>query len=589
VKKITLSISLTLLLAVSISLKSQTSAINTTTTGLCINTTVEAWVQFPPPSATSYSWIVFFPSCQTTPAIQGNGQLVSLTYSCCGINTLICNAYNGSTLLATITKTVNVSCNTAPNISITGVSTLCTSGSTSLTATGAVSYTWSNLQIFSSIIVSPTVSTCYSVQGMNMFGCINNTAHCLTIIPLTLTVSGTQTVCLGSSTTFSVSGASNYTWFPNMITTTQFSVLPTSTIPIMAAVLGMDANGCSGSSFYNVTAFDNCAIVWPGDANRDGMVDNTDVFELGLAANSTGPARTATSNAWSGQFANAWTGSISTGWNKCHADCNGDGVVNTTDNLAITANFSLTHSFKSAASANPDIKIVSTNSFVNTGLWNKVDVVLGDATNTLNQLYGVAFELNYEQAMIQTDSVKVVYTSSFLNASNQAIDFQKPYFNNGKTYCATVRTNQTNVNGNGKIAELWFKVKTGLGNNIAFHLSASNGKTINANGNLGTLDDGSQIALTVNNNPTGIANSIALNTTIRFYPNPASNKLILENDLNTTTSFQLFDISGRLMLAGEFVGSTSLNLSSLKEGVYLMEFESLNGKVSKKLVINREN
>jgi len=296
------------------------------------------------------------------------------------------------------------------------------------------------------------------------------------------------------------------------------------------------------------------------------------------------PARTSTSNAWAAQFANAWTGTISTGWNKCHADCNGDGVVNSNDNVAISANFSLTHTFKGSAAAGTDIQIVASG-VANAGRWNVADIVLGSSTNPLSQLYGVAFDLNFDQSIIQNDSIKVVYTSSFLNASNTNIDFQKAYFTNGKSYCATVRTNNSNVNGTGKIAEVYYKVKTGLPTNSILNLSAGNAKMISAGGVLSNLTAGAPVSLTVDNNPSGIASSVLLNSTVRFYPNPASNSVKLENDLSGNTAFGIYDISGRLILAGEFTGSKTIDISKLQAGTYLIEFSSINGKVSKKLVV----
>lgn len=138
---------------------------------------------------------------------------------------------------------------------------------------------------------------------------------------------------------------------------------------------------------------------------------------MGLQAGFTGAARTPTSIAWASQYANAWTGTVSSGKNLAHADCNRDGIVNSGDNGAISANFTLTHSFKESQKfGTPDIKIIPQATVAYAGIWNKADIFLGDATNNINNIYGIAFNINYTQNVVQQDSSKIIYTPSFLNS-----------------------------------------------------------------------------------------------------------------------------------------------------------------------------
>jgi len=79
-------------------------------------------------------------------------------------------------------------------------------------------------------------------------------------------------------------------------------------------------------------------IVWPGDTDNDGEVDQADVLPLGLHWSRTGTARSNASMQWIGQTCPPWTPEAST-----YADCNGDGVVNQAEVLAIGLNWSQTH------------------------------------------------------------------------------------------------------------------------------------------------------------------------------------------------------------------------------------------------------
>jgi hypothetical protein len=68
-----------------------------------------------------------------------------------------------------ITSTTGVSgtCSYNGPIAISGTSIICTGNSSTLTASGATSYTWSTSSNSPSISVSPTITTTYSVSGTN--------------------------------------------------------------------------------------------------------------------------------------------------------------------------------------------------------------------------------------------------------------------------------------------------------------------------------------------------------------------------------------------------------------------------------------
>jgi len=76
-----------------------------------------------------------------------------------------------------------------------------------------------------------------------------------------------------------------------------------------------------------------------------------------------------------------------------------------------------------------------------------------------------------------------------------------------------------------------------------------------------------------------------LNQQLRFYPNPVRDILYLEN-LNQVKQIQLFDLSGRAVLAVQTPNTTvNLNLNSLKTGIYILVFELEDGsRLSKKIV-----
>jgi len=520
--------------------------------------------------ATSYSW-----------STGGTGASIVVSPS---VNTCYSVAATGSTgCLANSAICVTVV--PVPNITVSGSSTLCAGTQKTFTATGATSYTWSNATTGAITSVSPSANTCYSVTGTNIWGCSTTAVKCVTVLTAPLVISpATQTVCKGTSAGFTASGASTYTWSTNANTST-LSVLSASATVI--SLSGTGSNGCLATTFATLTIDTTCSNVWPGDANSDGVVNSSDVFELGLAANATGSARSSASIAYIAQFANNWSGTVSTGKNKCHADCNGDGVVNAMDTSAINANFSLTHAFRSAAASGSGITLVPQVPEANTGNWNVFDIVLGDAASNVNQLFGLSFEINFDQTLVQTDSVKLIYTTSFFDPNNQNINFAKKYFNNGKVYAASVRTGNGDVDGNGKIGEFWFKLKPGFMNGTSFNFGITNSQKINSQASAETIASGGQMNISMSADPLGLNKTLSAANRMAFYPNPTGGSVTLINGDSDNTVYRIYDLMGRQLQSGEFNSIKTINMSEYNQGVYLLEFESVRGKFLEKLIIEK--
>ncbi|MCC6182218.1 MAG: T9SS type A sorting domain-containing protein [Bacteroidia bacterium] len=101
---------------------------------------------------------------------------------------------------------------TAPNVTISGTSTICSGNTTTLTASGVSTYTWVSGPTTSTIAVTPSVSTTYSVTGTNSVGCVSNMATKLVTVNTTPTISvNSGSICSGTSFTITPSGASTYT------------------------------------------------------------------------------------------------------------------------------------------------------------------------------------------------------------------------------------------------------------------------------------------------------------------------------------------------------------------------------------------
>lgn len=150
-------------------------------------------------------------------------------------------------------------------------------------------------------------------------------------------------------------------------------------------------------------------IVWPGDTNNDGIVNQADVLPLGLHWGRTGPPRTCHANEvqWIAHTARPWTP-----LNATYADANGDGTVNQTDVLPIGLNWGKTHTgFFAGQSMSSSFNSITLDSAIITlkcsgstspGQHFYIDIF----AKKIKDLFGLSFELFYSPTSF-IDSLKV--------------------------------------------------------------------------------------------------------------------------------------------------------------------------------------
>lgn len=137
----------------------------------------------------------------------------------------------------------------APNLSISSShTTLCTGQTATLTATGAVTYSWSTSQTGASFTVSPVMTTTYYVLGTDASNCSIAVSYTLPVLPgPTVSASSAKSeICKGEKVLLTATGASSYSWntTPASINNT-LAVTPTVTTTYI--VTGIEPNGCKNS------------------------------------------------------------------------------------------------------------------------------------------------------------------------------------------------------------------------------------------------------------------------------------------------------------------------------------------------------
>ena len=159
----------------------------------------------------------------------------------------------GTTNGCTGTDTITVAVNPTFNLTVTASpDSVCQGGSSTLTASGANTYSWMPGSLTgNTVTVSPASSTIYTITGI-LNGC-SETATVFVFVSAAVVVNATaspSTVCPGDNSTLTASGATTYLWMPGNLSGTSVTVSPTATTTY--SVIGA-TNGCTGSTTVTVT------------------------------------------------------------------------------------------------------------------------------------------------------------------------------------------------------------------------------------------------------------------------------------------------------------------------------------------------
>jgi hypothetical protein len=198
----------------------------------------------------TYTWMpgTYLNSVNIKNPIASNMQN-SITY------TVITQAANGCTLSAV--KSISV--NPSPTLSISGGAVpVCPGNSVGLVASGANSYTWTGGPVSASMVVSPTVTSTYTVTGTSN-NCNGSAVQTVTVYPQpTVNISGPSSICFGQSTTYTASGADTYTWSNALLTSTVFL---SPTVTTVYSVSGTSSlTSCTATAIQTLNVYPNPTV-----------------------------------------------------------------------------------------------------------------------------------------------------------------------------------------------------------------------------------------------------------------------------------------------------------------------------------------
>lgn len=330
--------------------------------------------------------------------------------------------------------------------------------------------------------------------------------------------------------------------------------------------------------------------VWPGDCDYDLQANNVDFLTLGIAFGTNGPVRGAATNNWNAQISADWPQAIPLGANYKHSDCNGDGSINLDDTLAITLNYAQGHAFRLGdpgadvgIQSSSMIYLVPVNDTVSPLGTIDVDIYAGTVGQPLNDFYGTAFTLTYDNLMVVPSSVGTDFSGSWLGVKNASmITLGHDNSSIGENDIAITRINQTEVNGYGYIGTMRLTAEN-LTTLSVLEIGVSNLMTVNADGTVIPLATaGCQVVI----DPafvSGITN-ITPENHVSLYPNPANDLLVVSTTAAQT--IEITDAIGRVVSAVPATGNTTkIDVSTLAPGIYFVNAYSQSGMNTQRLIV----
>ncbi len=350
-----------------------------------------------------------------------------------------------------------------------------------------------------------------------------------------------------------------------------------------------------GSEICN---FNDC--VFPGDANKDGLVNIFDVLNLGIGFDKIGEARPNANINPIFQAAFDWGFATFFDLDFKHIDCDGNGLVNAADYAAIDQNYQKITTQKDFA-IDATLPAISLNFPADaisidpdqTETSIPANLVIGANDLSIDNLYGIALAVDYDPALIS--DVETVYDSTSFIGSENILARKKLLAEEGQVAYAITRTNQLGVNGSGNIAEfaLILDLDLILGRSesvleldiIDLIVIDSAGREIPVT----VSDDTPTVTVTVDENALVSTEEQLLTQQFDIYPNPVKATLVIdlakEVDL-TNGQIEIFNTLGQKVVEQSLSNhQTLLSVSTLETGVYWVKVHTEDGVGVKEIIV----
>lgn len=329
--------------------------------------------------------------------------------------------------------------------------------------------------------------------------------------------------------------------------------------------------------------FSSAHDVWPGDANDDLVANSVDVLSIGLYYGQSGPARSGIDNSWSAHTSPAWNNYQYNNADLKHADCNGDGIVNDDDTLAIILNAGQTHTNRMGLQQNqavgtPVRMVRLTGSVVAPGDSMRYAVFIGDVSTPATNFYGAALTLWQDPSLVVPALSVISYTYQ-----NSPAWLSMHFAPNQMYGVSIVRTDHLDTSGVIQIGVISFIAEPGILLTDTFTPQLTNLMVIDQLGN--------EVAVAVESDTTIIDpafTSVEIaeqSPEVVVWPSPVKDNLnVFSRD--PVHSIVVFDCSGRIIEEYNISDTKQavIDASEWPVGLMFIQVNTEKGVVTKRVV-----
>ena len=365
-----------------------------------------------------------------------------------------------------------------------------------------------------------------------------------------------------------------------------------------------------GKGAYSVTIVDasacttvgeiNLDCVWPGDTDDNNVVNNFDLLNIGIAYDSMGPVRPGATLSWQGQAADSWPQQTPDMTNYKHVDCNGDGIINADDTLAITLNWDSVHSFTGdtpleTESINAPFYVEPDTLVPNQAI--SLDIILGEMANPVTDLYGIAFSILYDTSVVVAGSAKIKPDPSWLGMHNtNMLSVQKDFPSAGRIDVALTRIDGIEITDYGTLCKFDMIIQ----DDILF-APPGDGEPESGGGKSAEFAIDNVLMITFERDTIAViptTTSAVISTISSVYeidpsievlvqPNPASNQIFVTLPSGVVPQYvYLANVYGQIVYASAQSNTTfAVDVHQLSNGVYILQVVYEDGRMSVERVV----
>jgi len=290
------------------------------------------------------------------------------------------------------------------------------------------------------------------------------------------------------------------------------------------------------STDLTLTIVNDGIMVWPGDTNNDGIVNQEDVLPLGLYWGAQGQSRVNGSGQWMAQKSIPWVEE-----NAMYSDGNGDGRIDGEDVFIINRNWGMDHVGSAPIlpmGETPEQAIIRVRVSDHTPyepFTTDLRITQGDS------LFGVSIVFYYDAQLIEIDSVE----SGPLWGNETVLLFHDDPSVGEVGMGISQKAGQEKHVNTGVLVNVHMRLRDGVGLNTPVVFRIDNAFAINHRGErLSVTTENSGYITDVDDNRSGMPDAFRLHPN---YPNPFNPTTTISYDLpeNTRVVLRIYDTRGQ--------------------------------------------